>query len=58
MYYRYIPQPFPPQTRVPARVATASPEGPRTRAVVALGMLCVPLISFGFVLGLYIFLTA
>jgi hypothetical protein len=57
MYYRYIPQPFPPQTRVPAR-ATTSPEGPRTRAVLALGMLCVPLISFGFALGLYLFLTA
>jgi hypothetical protein len=58
MYYRHIPQPFPPQTRVPARVAMASSEGPRTRAVVALGMLCVPLISFGFVLGLYLFLIA
>jgi hypothetical protein len=58
MYYRYVPQPFPPQTHIPARVAADSPEGPRTRAVLALGMLCVPLISFGFVVGLYIFLTA
>jgi hypothetical protein len=58
MYYRYIPQPFPPQIRVPVRVVMASSEGLRTRAVLAFGMLCVPLISFGFVLGLYLFLTA
>ena len=58
MPYRYISEPLPPQTRIVTRVATNSPESPRSRAVLAIGMLCVPLISFGFVLGLYLFLTA
>ena len=57
MLYRYIPEPRPPQMRDATRVATASRESPQSRAVLAIGMLCVPLISFGFVLGLYLFLT-
>ena len=58
MLYRYIPEPLPPQTRTAKHVATASRESPRSSAVLEIGMLCVPLISFGFALALYLFLTA
>ena len=54
MYYRCIPEPLPPS--IPA--AAPFPESPRSRAVIALAMLCVPLVSFGLVLALYLVLTA
>jgi hypothetical protein len=54
MYYRCIPEPLPP----PTRAAAPFPEGSRSRAVKAFAMLCVPLVSFGFVLALYLVLTA
>jgi hypothetical protein len=54
MLYRYIPEALPVQTRAATHMAATSSE---SRAVLAIGMLCVPLISFGFVLALYLFLT-
>ena len=58
MLYRYIPEPLPPQMRAAKRAAPASRESPRSSAVLEIGMLCVPLIFFGFALALYLFLTA
>jgi hypothetical protein len=57
MHYRYSPEQFSSQTRAVTRIATTSPESPRSRAVLAIGMLCVPLVSLGFVLALYLVLT-
>jgi hypothetical protein len=57
MRYRHIPAPPQSQIRAEACVATAYPESPRSRAVMAIGMLCVPLVSFGSVLSLYLILT-
>jgi hypothetical protein len=55
--YRYLPEPLSRQPRAATRAASAYPESPRSRAVMAIGMLCVPLISFGFILALYLTLT-
>jgi hypothetical protein len=57
MLYRYIPEALPVQTRAATHMAATSSESSRSRAILAIGMLCVPLISFGFVLALYLFLT-
>jgi hypothetical protein len=58
MYYRHSPELPRPQMRTVARIATAQPESQRSNAAVAMGMLCVPLISFGAVLALYLTLIA
>jgi hypothetical protein len=57
MLYRYLPEPLPRQPRAAIRAATDYPESSRSRAVMAIGVLCVPLISFGFMLALYFALT-
>jgi hypothetical protein len=57
MPYRYLPESLPRQPRAATRAATVYPESPRNRAIMAIGMLCVPLVSFGFILALYLFLT-
>jgi hypothetical protein len=58
MLNRHIPEPLPLQTRFATHIATTSLESSRSRAVLAIGMLCVPLISFGFVLAVYRLLVA
>jgi hypothetical protein len=57
MLYRYLPEPLSRRPRAATRAVSAYPESPQSRAVMALGMLCVPLVSFGFVLTLYLTLT-
>jgi hypothetical protein len=57
MLSRYLPEPLPRKPRAATRVTSAYPENPRSRAVMAIGMLCVPLISFGFIFALYLTLT-
>jgi hypothetical protein len=59
MNYRYAPA-FPPRRGRGGRmgVPASSREEKRRRAALAAGMLLVPLLSFGGVLGLYLVLNA
>jgi hypothetical protein len=57
MLYRYLPDPLPRQSHAATRATTVYPESPRGRAIMAIGMLCVPLVSFGCVLAVYLILT-
>jgi hypothetical protein len=61
MNYRYAPA-FPPRRARDGRpgspVPASSREEKRRRAALAAGMLLVPLLSFGGVLGLYLVLNA
>jgi hypothetical protein len=56
-HYRCIIEPLPQQRRSATPAATVYPESSQSRTVMAIGMLCVPLVSFGSVLALYLILT-
>jgi hypothetical protein len=58
MLNRHISEPLRLQTRFATHVAATSSESSQSRTVLAIGMLCVPLISFGFVLAVYLLLVA